>query len=61
MTVIEIYFHQWDKQVGADLDALTKVTTSALVLAGRHDGITSPKLGAERIAELLPNAGLKVF
>ena len=83
--VAEIYFHQWDQEVGADLDARTKyeyrawnaagaligsfntleklpnVSTRALVIAGRHDGITPADAGAERIAGLLPNATLKVF
>ncbi|SHG88039.1 proline iminopeptidase [Cognatiyoonia sediminum] len=83
--VAEIYFHQWDPDVGADLDELTNyeyrawnaagallgtfntledlpnVPTRALVIAGRHDGITVPDAGAERIAGLLPNATLMIF
>ncbi|MEM9708298.1 MAG: alpha/beta hydrolase [Pseudomonadota bacterium] len=43
------------------LEALPKVSTRALVVAGRHDGITPPEPGAERIAGLLPNAELKMF
>ncbi|MEM6636930.1 MAG: alpha/beta hydrolase [Pseudomonadota bacterium] len=83
--VVETYFHQWDPQTGADLDARTvykhqawnasgallasfntlsdlpKIATRTLVVAGRHDGITPPEHGADRIAALLPNAELKVF
>ena len=40
---------------------LPNITTRALVIAGRHDGITPPEPGAERIASLLPNAELRVF
>ena len=83
--VVQMYFHQWDETVGADLDARTvyehrawnaaggllgtfntldklpEIATPALVIAGRHDGITPPGPGAERIAERMPNAKLVVF
>ena len=83
--VVEMYFHEWDPEVGADLDARTVyeyrawnaaggllgtfnmleklpgVTTPVLVIGGRHDGITPPEPGAERIADLLPNAELAIF
>jgi len=83
--VAELYFHEWDPTVGADLDARTQyeyrawnasgallgsfntleklpnIETRALVIAGRHDGITPADAGAERIAGLLPNATLMVF
>ncbi|MFY0680253.1 MAG: alpha/beta fold hydrolase [Thalassovita sp.] len=83
--VVQMYFHNWDPEVGADLDARTvyehrawnagsallgtyntleklpDVGVPSLVMAGRHDGITPPEPGAERIVSLLPNAELKVF
>lgn len=83
--VVQMYFHNWDAEVGADLDARTvyehrawnaaggllatfntleklpKIDTPALVMAGRHDGITPPDPGAERIAAHLPNATLVIF
>ncbi|MBC6441539.1 MAG: alpha/beta hydrolase [Rhodobacteraceae bacterium] len=83
--VAEIYFHQWDKKTGADLDARTRyeyrawnagvgllgsfnmletlpsIRTRALIMAGRHDGITPVDAGAGRIAELLPNSTLVIF
>ena len=43
------------------LEALPKVNVPALVIAGRHDGITPPEPGADRIASLLPNAELVIF
>lgn len=43
------------------LEKLPEITVDALVMSGRHDGITPAGPGAERIAELLPNAELKVF
>ncbi|WP_120631833.1 alpha/beta fold hydrolase [Ruegeria sp. EL01] len=83
--VVQMYFHQWDPEVGDDLDARTvyehrawnaaggllgsfntleqlpNVQTRTLVVAGRHDGITPPEPGAERIATLMPNAELAIF
>lgn len=83
--VVQMYFHRWDAEVGADLDARTvyehrawnagsamlgtyntleklpEVHVPTLVMAGRHDGITPPEHGAERIAALLPNAELALF
>lgn len=83
--VVQMYFHQWDEKVGADLDARTVfeyrawnasgallgtfntlealpgISTRSLVVAGRHDGITPPEHGAERIAGLMPKAELKIF
>jgi len=43
------------------LEQLPKITTPTLVIAGRHDGITPPEFGAERIASLIPNASLMIF
>lgn len=83
--VVQMYFHKWDADIGADLDARTayshqgwnagsallgeynmlealpNITTRALVIAGRHDGITPPEHGAERIGGLLPNAEIAIF
>ena len=83
--VVQMYFHQWDPEIGADLDARTvyehrawnaagallgdfntledlpRIETRTLVIAGRHDGITPPEPGAERIAGHLPNAELTIF
>lgn len=83
--VVQMYFHDYDQAVGADLDdrtvyeyqawnaagallgsfntleTLPGVEVPALVIAGRHDGITPPGPGAERIAGLLPQADLAVF
>lgn len=83
--VVQMYFHQWDADVGADLDARTvyehrawnaaggllgtfnmleklpNVTVRTLVIGGRHDGITPPEPGAERIASLVPKAELVIF
>lgn len=83
--VVQMYFHEYDEAVGADLDARTvyehrawnmagallgtfnmldalpKIETRTLVISGRHDPITPPGQGAERIASLLPNASLVVF
>jgi len=79
-SVVQMYFHNWDPKVGADLDSrtfyehrawnagsallgtyntldkLTNIDVPAMVVAGRHDGITPPEPGAERIAKILPNA-----
>ena len=76
--VVQLYFHQWDPDKGADLDARTVyehrawnasggllatyntleklpgITAPSLVIAGRHDGITPPEPGAERIAAAIP-------
>jgi len=41
-------------------DRLSEVTQPVLVLAGRHDR-TCPPVASERMAELLPNAHLRVF
>ncbi|MEP0944395.1 MAG: alpha/beta fold hydrolase [Rhizobiaceae bacterium] len=43
------------------LDVLPKVSTPSLVMSGRHDGIAPPDSGGERIADLMPNAKLRVF
>lgn len=83
--VVQMYFHAWDPEIGADLDARTVyehrawnasgallgtfntleklpgITTPSLVIAGRHDGITPPGPGAERIASALPNADVAIF
>ena len=83
--VVQMYFHQWDPDTGADLDARTVyehrawnasgallgafntldklpgITTPTLVIAGRHDGITPPEPGAERIAAAIPGAELAIF
>lgn len=83
--VVQMYFHEWDAEVGADLDARTvyehrawnaaggllgtyntleklpNVNVPTLVMGERHDGITPPEPGAERIASLLPNAELAIF
>lgn len=83
--VVQMYFRQWDAEIGTDLDARTvydhrawnasgallgsfntldklpNIQTPALVMAGRHDPITPPAPGAERIARLLPAAQLQIF
>lgn len=83
--VAAMYFHNWDADKGADLDARTvyeyrawnaagallgsfnmlealpEIETETLSLAGRHDPITPPEPGAERIAALMPNASVTVF
>jgi len=83
--VVQMYFHDYDEEVGSDLDARTVyeyqawnaagvllgtfntldalpgVDVPALVIAGRHDGITPPGPGAERIAGLLQEAEVVVF
>ncbi len=43
------------------LEKLASIEMPTLVVAGRHDGITPPGPGAERIASLMPNATLLVF
>lgn len=43
------------------LEKLPEVDTPTLVVAGRHNGITPPGPGAERIASLMPEATLMVF
>lgn len=43
------------------LEKLPRITVRALVIAGRHDGITPVEPGAERIAAALPNAQLRIF
>ncbi|MCG7625172.1 alpha/beta fold hydrolase [Epibacterium sp. Ofav1-8] len=40
---------------------LGAVATPTLVISGRHDGITPPDSGAERIAAEMPNAELSIF
>lgn len=42
-------------------EKLSKITTRSLVMGGRHDGITPPEPGAERIASALPNSSLAIF
>lgn len=83
--VVQMYFHQWDADTGADLDARTVydhrawnasgallgtfntleklpgITSPTLVIAGRHDPITPPEPGAERIAAAIPGAALAIF
>ncbi len=83
--VVQMYFHEWDAEVGADLDARTvyeyrawnasgallatfntleklpEIAVPTLVMGGRHDGITPPEPGAERIAATMPNAELAIF
>lgn len=83
--VVQMYFHQWDPDTGADLDTRTvyehrawnasgallasfntleklpNITTPTLVMAGRHDGITPPGPGAERIAAAIPRSELAIF
>ncbi len=83
--VVQMYFHQWDAETGADLDARTvynhqawnasgallgtfntldklpNISAPTLVVSGRHDGITPPKPGAERIAAAIPGAELTIF
>ena len=62
-----IYEHRAWNQSGAllatfnILKALPEIRTPTLVISGRHDGITPPEQGGERIANLLPNAELVVF
>ncbi|MEP1206672.1 MAG: alpha/beta fold hydrolase [Rhizobiaceae bacterium] len=43
------------------LSALPGIQTPTLVISGRHDGITPPGPGTERIAALLPNAELVIL
>ena len=43
------------------LQTLPNISVRALIMAGRHDGITPADVGAGRIAELLPNATLEIF
>ncbi|MEP5152918.1 alpha/beta hydrolase [Planktotalea sp.] len=43
------------------LEKLPNISTSTLVIAGRHDGITPPSPGAERIASALPNSEITIF
>ena len=43
------------------LESLPKVKVDTLSIGGRHDGITPPEHGAERIASLMPNTSLAIF
>jgi len=43
------------------LEKLPMVQARALVMGGRHDGITPPAPGAEQIASVLPNSELVIF
>lgn len=43
------------------LEDLPKVMAPTLTIAGAHDGITPPAPGAQRIANLMPNAEAVVF
>ena len=43
------------------LEKLPAINVPALVMSGRHDPITPPEPGSERIAGLLPNAELAIF
>lgn len=62
-----IYEHRaWNQSLTllanfSTLNALPKINTPTLVISGRHDGITPPEQGGERIAGLMPNAELVVF
>lgn len=84
-TIWPMYFHRWDAESAARIDAgthyaadawntaagllatfntlddLPGVEVPALVVGGRHDFITPPEPGAERMARLLPRADLVVF
>ena len=83
--VVQMYFKDWDANLGAALDdrtvyeyrawnaagpllgtfnmleKLPRIDTPTLVVSGRHDGIAPPEPGAERIANLMPNATLVVL
>ncbi|HWP43582.1 MAG TPA: alpha/beta fold hydrolase [Blastocatellia bacterium] len=43
------------------LSRLSEISTPILVLAGRHDWITPPREGAERLHEALPNSKSVIF
>ena len=43
------------------LDNLANISVPTLALTGRHDFITPPSPGAERIQSLIPNSELAVF
>ena len=43
------------------LEQLPSIDIPTLCLTGRHDFITPPEPGAERLASMLPNAELTVF
>ena len=43
------------------LESLPSINTRTLLVAGRHDGITPPGPGAERMDGLLPNSTLAIF
>ena len=43
------------------LEKLPNIEIPSLVICGRHDFITPPDAGAERIATALPNAELRIF
>ena len=43
------------------LETLPQIAVRTLAIAGRHDGITPPEHGAERIAQLMPNATTAIF
>jgi proline iminopeptidase len=84
--IMPFYFHRFDPEVTAAIDAATVysgpafrhaftqcipaydvtgqlagVQTPTLVIAGRHDWITPPAQGAERIHAELPNSDLLIF
>jgi len=62
-----VYAHQaWNAGSGLlgtfnTLEKLASIQAPTLVVAGRHDGITPPEPGSERIASVLPNADLMIF
>ncbi|MEP5728924.1 MAG: alpha/beta fold hydrolase [Sulfitobacter sp.] len=62
-----VYDHQAWNASGAllgtfnTLDKLPGITAPTLVVAGRHDPITPPGPGAERIAAAIPGAELAIF
>jgi len=62
-----IYEHRAWNAAGAllasfnTLEKLPTIKTRSMVIAGRHDGITPPGPGAERIGSLMPNATVKIF
>ncbi len=63
-TILPLYFNTYDPEVGKQMDDAIQYSAQGFnqgIMAGRHDWITPPAQGAERLHAGLPNAKLVIF
>ncbi len=60
-TILPLYFNTYDPEVGKQMDDAIQYSAQGFNMAGRHDWITPPAQGAERLHAGLPNAKLVIF